>query len=199
MNRAETLLVNSPPRAWLQRFYEVPLLRRLGGPLPGGNVLEIGCGRGVGTELIFEKFGAERVTAFDLDPGMVSRAQKRLARFGDRASLSVGDATDIKADDNTYDAVFDFAIVHHVPQWRDAVAEVARVLRPGGRFYFEEVTSHALARPSYRMLFDHPSEDRFSGREFVDELRRHGLETGVAVRERFFGDYVLGAATLQSR
>ena len=35
--------------------------------------------------------------------------------------------------------MFDFGIIHHVPQWRRALAEVARVLKPGGRFYAEEV------------------------------------------------------------
>jgi hypothetical protein len=36
MNRMETVLVNSPPRRWLQRWYEVPAMRRLGGLLPPG-------------------------------------------------------------------------------------------------------------------------------------------------------------------
>jgi trans-aconitate methyltransferase len=44
-------------------------------------VLEIGCGRGVGTEIILERFGARRVFAFDFDPTMVKRARRRLARF----------------------------------------------------------------------------------------------------------------------
>lgn len=195
MNRIETLLVNSAPRAWLQRYYEAPLLRRLGGPLPGGTVLEVGCGRGVGTELILEKFGAQRVAAFDLDPCMVDHARSRLAKYGERACISVGDVTSIDADDRSYDAVFDFAIVHHVPDWRQAISEIGRVLRPGGRFYFEEVTSHALARPTYRLLFDHPVHDRFSAAQFVDELRRKGLDSAGSVRELVFGDFVVGAAT----
>ena len=195
MNRAETLLVNSWPRAMLQRYYEAPLLRRLGGRVEGGRVLEVGCGRGVGTELIFDVFGAQHVTAFDLDPAMVARASGRLARFGSRTHLSVGDAADIDAPDGAYDAVFDFAIVHHVPPWRDAVKEIARVLKPGGRFFFEEVTRHALQRPTYRILFDHPKEDRFSAEEFVHELARNDLRTQGRVRQRVFGDYVLGVAT----
>jgi len=44
--------------------------------------------------------------------------------------------------------VFDFAILHHVEDWRAALADIARVLRPGGRFSFEEVTATALARSS---------------------------------------------------
>jgi ubiquinone/menaquinone biosynthesis C-methylase UbiE len=47
--------------------------------------------------------------------------------------------TAIAVPDSRYDAVFDFGIIHHVPDWRAAVAEVARVLRPQGRFYAEEV------------------------------------------------------------
>lgn len=77
--------------------------------------------------------------------------------------------------------------------WRAAIAETARVLQPGGRFYFDEVTVHALTRPSYRLHFDHPTTDRFTAEDFLDELPRHGLESlGSKIRIR--GDYVLGVA-----
>jgi 2-polyprenyl-3-methyl-5-hydroxy-6-metoxy-1,4-benzoquinol methylase len=48
LNSVETLLMNNPVRAYLQRFYEAPLLMKLGGQVEGLRVLEIGCGRGVG-------------------------------------------------------------------------------------------------------------------------------------------------------
>ena len=162
MNRAETALVNSPPRRWLQRLYEVPVLARLGGDLPpGARVLEVGCGPGYGARLIMDRFGAERLDAVDLDPAMVARAQRRLSRFGDRVRLAQGSATDLEAAlgpaGGRYDAVFDFAIIHHIEDWRAALAEIARVLKPGGVFYFDEVTAQALARPTYRRLFDQTS------------------------------------------
>jgi len=47
MNRIETALVNSGPRRLLQRFYEVPLLARLGGRIPGGRALELGAAPGM--------------------------------------------------------------------------------------------------------------------------------------------------------
>lgn len=131
---------------------------------------------------------------------MIDRARKRLAPCGNRVTLVRGSATDLRAaldaDDDSYDAVFDFGIIHHIPQWRTAVAEAARVLAPpGGRFYFEEVTKHALDRPTYRRLFDHPTDDRFTAEQFVDELRRHGLLILGSVTRIRGGDYLLGVAT----
>ena len=193
LNVVEKALMNNPVRAALQRRYEAPLFERLGGRTEGLRVLEIGCGRGVGTEIIFRRFGAREVHAFDLDPDMVGRARRRLSSFPpERLRLSVGDAAAIEAADASFDAVFDFGIIHHVPEWRRAVSEVARVLRPGGRFFFEEVTSHALARWSYRTFLEHPAGDRFAGEEFVAELGRHGVVVGDNWVERFFGDFVFG-------
>jgi hypothetical protein len=68
------------------------------------------------------------------------------------------------------------------------------VLTPGGRFFFDEVTATALARPSYRLLFDHPEQDRFTAGEFLAELPRHGLDVGERWRTRVGGDYLLGVA-----
>lgn len=200
MNRVETAVVNSPPRRWLQHG-ELHHMTRLGGPPPGGRVLEVGCGAGYGTQLIVKRFGASRVDALDLDPAMVARARRRLRRYGDRVEVRQGSATDLSAalapiggDDALYDAVFDFAILHHVPDWRAAVAEVARVLRPGGRFYFDEVTAAALATRGYRWLFDHPRDDRFTGAEFVAELEHQGLWVGPRWRTYVREHYVLGVA-----
>lgn len=193
MNRAETLLLNNPARRALQRHYEAPLLKRLGADVGGAHVLEVGCGEGAGAQTLLNQFGAARVTAIDLDPAQVNRAQDRLRR-DERAEAQVGDITALPLADGSVDAVANFGIIHHVPQWRLAVAEVARVLRPGGQFVFEEVTSHALDRLTYRLLFEHPKDDRFSGQEFLDELERHGLRVGGRHTQRFFGDFVIGVA-----
>lgn len=91
------------------------------------------------------------------------RALQRFRRLADRPGrvrLAVGDATDLRmafdAADAAYDAAFDFAIIHHIPDWGSGLAEIARVRKPGGVFVFDEVTAHALARTSYRVLFEHP-------------------------------------------
>lgn len=198
MNRVETAVVNNPARRAVQRCYETRLLIKMGGRIPGGRAAEIGCGSGYGTKLILDQFGAAHVDAVDLDPKMIARARRRLARYGDQVHLVQGSATDLRgafdADDGSYDAVFDFGIIHHIPDWRAALAEVARVLRPDGRFYFEEVTAVALARPSYRALFDHPTDDRFTAGQFLAELPRHGLQVGDRWATRIGGDFLFGVA-----
>lgn len=173
MNAIETALMNNPVRAAVQRHFEARRLVEMGGPMNGGHALEIGCGRGVGAEIIFERFGAERLDAFDVDPRMVDLARKRLA--GRNVRLFVGDVTRIDAADGTYDAAFDFAIIHHVAAWRDALGEVFRVLKPGARFYAEEVLDSFIHNPFWRRVLDHPMQDRFDRATFARGLEQTGF------------------------
>ena len=176
LNRAEYGLMHNPLRAAIQRHFEAPRLLRMGGPMGGGAALEIGCGRGVGIELIYEVFGADSVDAFDLDPSMVELARERLAARGLRARLWVGDVTAISSADERYDAVFDFGIIHHIPHWRRVLSEVSRVLKPGGRFYAEEVLARFIRHPIVRRILEHPQADRFDGETFRTALQEVGLD-----------------------
>jgi ubiquinone/menaquinone biosynthesis C-methylase UbiE len=181
LNAVETAAMNNPLRAAIQRRFEAERLLAMGGPLAGGRALEVGCGRGVGVELILDRFGAREVDAFDLDPRMVERAARRLRRRGGAVHLFVGDATAIAMPDAVYDAVFDFGIVHHVPDWRAALGEIHRVLRPGGRLYAEEVFERFLAGAVWRRLLAHPRQDRFDHDRFCAGLRGAGFRV-VATR-----------------
>jgi ubiquinone/menaquinone biosynthesis C-methylase UbiE len=198
MNKVETMLVTNPANRAFQCCVEAPMLRRLGGRTPGAHALEIGCGSGYGTKLIVDQFGAATVDAIDLDATMVARARRRLRRYRDQVRVEQGSADDLRsalgAGDASYDAVFDLGIIHHVTNWRDAVAEAARVLLPGGTFFYLEVTAAALARPSFRLLLDHPTKDRFTVGQFLAELANHGLDPADNWRTFFGSDYVVGAA-----
>lgn len=177
LNGVERLMMNNPARAAIQRHYEARRLLRLGGRVDGGYVLEVGCGRGVGVEILLEQFGAARVDAFDLDPQMVEAAWKRLARQVADGTVRLwdGSATSIPSEGSSYDAVFDFGIIHHIEDWRAALAEIHRVLRPGGRFYAEEVMASFIHHPLWRRLLDHPRTDRFDRPTFARALAQTGF------------------------
>jgi ubiquinone/menaquinone biosynthesis C-methylase UbiE len=189
LNRSETLLVNNPLRAAAQRYYEIPLLTRIAGRVDGGRVLEIGCGNGRGLRLLVERLGAAQVYGIDLDPRQLRRARRRAGC----ATVLTASAHRLPFPDASFDAVFDFGVLHHVPLWQAAVAEIRRVLQPGGRFYFEEVTRAGLNRWLWRTLLDHPRENRFSEREFLDELTARGITPCDGARRILGGDIFIGA------
>ena len=87
-----------------------------------------------------------------------------------------GSATEIAAADNTYDAVFDFGTVHHIPNWRLAIEEIHRVLRPGGRLYLEEILAAFIHHPLWARLLDHPMQDRFDLDELTHVLQQAGFD-----------------------
>ncbi len=174
LNSFEFAMMNNPVRAALQRRLETPFLIGTRGALAGKRVLEVGCGRGVGIEILL-RLGAAHVTGFDLDPKMVALAQARLTQYGDRVRVFAGDAEAIDAPDASLDAVVDYGILHHVPNWQKALQEIARVLKPGGVFYFEDLLKGLISSWPARVLFDHPQATQFYGCEFRAALEAAGF------------------------
>ncbi len=178
LNSLEFALMHNPVRATSQRWLETPLLIGPRGSLAGKHVLEVGCGRGVGIEILLA-LGTAHVTSSDLDPKMVALTQKRVAKYGDRARVFVGDAEAIDAPDASFDAVVDYGIIHHIPNWRRALEEIVRVLKPGGMSCFEDLLKGFISTWPIHALFDHPQATQFYGSEF-----RAGLETaGLRVQK----------------
>lgn len=175
LNELEFALMNNPVRAASQQWLETPLLIGPPSSLAGKRVLEVGCGWGVGIEILLS-LGATYVAGFDFDPAMVVLAQSRLTKYEDRVALFVGDATTIAAPDATFDAVVDYGVIHHIPDWSQALHEIARVLKPGGIFYFEDLLKGFISAWPTRMLFDHPQATQFKGREFQTGLAAADLQ-----------------------
>jgi ubiquinone/menaquinone biosynthesis C-methylase UbiE len=98
-----------------------------------GDVLEIGCGSGAMAVEILRRFPAVRLTATDFDESMLDVARERLAPFGDRAEVRRADAGDLPFADGAFDDAVSFIMLHHVINWEQALGELVRVLRPGGR------------------------------------------------------------------
>jgi SAM-dependent methyltransferase len=91
-----------------------------------GRVLEVGCGQGWASEWIKEELGAE-VVAVDQSERMVELTRRR------GVDARVGDVQDLPFEDESFDAVLAAWMLYHVPDLDSGLAELARVLRPGGR------------------------------------------------------------------
>ena len=148
----EKRLINSPQHARHIEQTALALLEHVSLP-PQPRCLEIGCGQGAVTRLLAERYNAH-VVASDYDPAQVSLAQERLAGLGGPVEFRVVDARVMPFDDAQFNAVFSFGVLHHIPGgWREAVAETARVLKPGGWFVFTDlVVSPRAGRLIRRLL-----------------------------------------------
>lgn len=167
------LLVNS--WAWGMLTRDV-LLRPLRPYLSGTDrkdVLEIGCGNGMTTRALSAWLPSASITAIDIDPSQIERAVAARSR-GENVRFLMGDAQRLEFPVRSFDLVVEFDTFHHLDDWRTAVSEVARVLRPVGTFVTMEPSESFLKNPLVRLI-DRPSST-FSGDDLDAELARHGIE-----------------------
>lgn len=133
---------------------EEVLVRRYALPA-GAAILDVGCGPGEIAERLLELLPGASLVGLDLDAAHLDLARRRCARFGERAELRVGDATDLDAAGVAPGSV-DLAVCRHllqaVPRPERVLAEMARVTRPGGRL-------HVLAEDYGMMHFWPASRD----------------------------------------
>ncbi|HET9248720.1 MAG TPA: methyltransferase domain-containing protein [Actinomycetota bacterium] len=130
------------PREWDARTYDAiadpqfrwgsAVVERL--PLDGDEtVLDAGCGSGRVTELLAERLPGGRVVALDGSSSMLETAAARLAPFGDRIRFVHADLLLPLPLEDRVDAVLSTATFHWVPDHDALFANLAAVLRPGGR------------------------------------------------------------------
>jgi SAM-dependent methyltransferase len=124
----------------LSRFLLGPFVGRIAADVAavapdGARVLEVGCGPGHLSIRLARRHGME-VTGLDLDPAMVERARANVDRLGDwderRPSFLVGDVASLAFPDGSFDLVVSTLSMHHWADPAAGLAEVGRVLRPGG-------------------------------------------------------------------
>jgi len=124
-------------------------------------VLEVGCGTG----LILEKLAriARRAEGVDLSPGMLEHAKKR------GLDVREGSATELPYPDASFDVAVSFKVLAHVPDIERALAEMARVVRPGGYVIAELYNPWSLRYLAKRLAGPQPISD---GRTEADVYTR---------------------------
>jgi ubiquinone/menaquinone biosynthesis C-methylase UbiE len=150
-----------------------------------GDTLEIGIGGGA----TIPHYPADvRLHGIDLSPVMLAAARDRAAATGREVDLRLGDASRLDAPDASFDTVVFCLVLCTVPDDRLAIAEAARVLRPGGRLLaVEHVRSpHRLVRWLER-LWEPVAIRRWGDhlvRDPVDHLSAAGFEIETIERSR---------------
>lgn len=107
-------------------------------------VLDIGCGGGFTCEFLARR-GA-RAFGMDQSASSVSQAQAHAQSEGLQIEYAVGRAESLPYGDAEFDAVVCVDVLEHIPDWPRVLAEAARVLVPGGRFFFDTINRNLLSR-----------------------------------------------------
>ena len=192
VNWPERLWVNSPVRRYVQQR-EARFFRKMRTLPPGAKCLEIGCGCGVGANIIYQAFSPGSIQAIDIDEDMLRTAQRKMKAWKSiPLNLLAGDAQELPFSDRCFDAVFNYGIIHHLEDWQKGITEISRVLKNDGVFYFEEIYPPLYANLLFRYLLVHPRENRFHGPQFRAALAEAGLDLLDGYKESRFA--ILGAA-----
>jgi ubiquinone/menaquinone biosynthesis C-methylase UbiE len=153
----------------LNAYYERPATLALAGDVAGRRILDAGCGSGPLSAALRDR-GAV-VTGLDSSAGMLELARRRL---GDDADLHLADlGRPLPFPDGAFDDVVASLVLHYLEDWTAPLAELRRVLRPGGRLIASvdhPLQGHPLARPGadYWATYQHDVEvTTASGQSFV--------------------------------
>jgi ubiquinone/menaquinone biosynthesis C-methylase UbiE len=100
--------------------------------------LDIGCGVGFVARYLGSTYGME-VHGVDVDPEQIKTAGEYSGE-SEGLHFAVADTTQLPFEDDSFDLVLSFMVIHHVGDWRRALDEVGRVLKPEGLYIFYEIT-----------------------------------------------------------
>ncbi len=144
---------------------------------PSPYILEIGTGQGLGAIFLAGKLKDSKFVAIDYEHDMVVEAVKNVQKTGlqDRIRVEWGDAVSLNFQDSSFDAVVSITVLHHVPGYKKAITEAARVLRLGGVFMIVDLDFKASVIPRFDVIIG-GAVSTFSWDVVSDALRKSGFE-----------------------
>jgi ubiquinone/menaquinone biosynthesis C-methylase UbiE len=187
--------MDNPIRNCIQEHVEIKRIMKYVLLPPRCNILDIGCGTGNSSKLIKKYFKIKKINAVDIDKRMIAVAKRNNK---DRAiHFEVGDATRLRFKNNSFDAVFDIGVIHHIPQWKKCLQELKRVLKPGGQLIIEDISletfSTSLGIVMKKML-DHPYNKMYKEKEFIESLKKLNFKINIKKRYDFGVRYFIVVA-----
>lgn len=127
----------------------------------GKRLLEIGCGIGIDT-LQLAKLGFREIVAADLTETAIEIASERAAREGvSNVRFVTANAERLEFENGSFDAVYSFGVIHHTADIDRAVAEIHRVLGPGGRAHvmiYHRRSLVAAIHELFRLPYESPKD-----------------------------------------
>jgi ubiquinone/menaquinone biosynthesis C-methylase UbiE len=163
-----------------------------------GRLLEVGSG--IGVDSIQLARGGFDVTAVDLTDNAIRVARQFAQHRGVAIDFRLGNAEQLDFPDESFDAVYSFGVLHHTPDIEKAVAEVRRVLKPGGTAYVMLYHRDSLVNLAHRLLrlpYESP-KDRTDHCPIVRRFSRRGVKrlfrqfSKVSVRAEYPFTYGFG-------
>ncbi len=157
----------------------------------GDVVLDLGSGAGIDILLAGKKVGANgRAIGIDMTDEMIAKAHENIAASG-LANVEVrkGEIEDMPVDSASVDWVISNCVINLSPQKEKVFAEIARVLRPGGRMLISDIVVQDLPEwvRADKRLYSSCISGAISEEAYLAGLRRAGLED-VEVRQRIVYD-----------
>ncbi|GHD04877.1 class I SAM-dependent methyltransferase [Zhihengliuella salsuginis] len=150
----------------LNAYYERPAMLDLAGDVAGRRILDAGCGAGPLSEALRER-GAE-VAGFDASAAMIELARQRLGQGADLRVADLGDP--LPYVDGEFDDVVASLVLHYLRDWGPPLAELHRVLAPGGRLILSvnhPFAFHLSTGGSYFPVAEWPMEVELAGHQAV--------------------------------
>jgi 2-polyprenyl-6-hydroxyphenyl methylase/3-demethylubiquinone-9 3-methyltransferase len=130
-------LLKAMVNPWRVPFYSQVLLESYPDGLSGIELLDIGCGGGYLTEE-YARLGCQ-TSGIDISSASIAEAIQHASIEGLKINYQVGSATNLEFPENSFDVVSCCDVLEHIENWPAAIQEIARVLRPGGLFFFDTI------------------------------------------------------------
>ena len=178
--RFENIFYKALSNAWSEFYNYLDLHAK------NREVLDYGCGIGPHIERVIQ-FNPKRITGIDISEVSISKAKEKFKDFNSKVELLVDNCEETKFDDNKFDLVYGLGILHHL-ETSKCIAEISRILKPGGILLFIEplgtnplINFYRILTPNSRSKDEHPlvnQDFKYINKKFIGtKIKYYGFLT----------------------